>query len=77
MAAKGWSREFDDPIILPCGGQLQTLRDAGKLCLRHELVASAFQSSLALASMVDKERTVRLAAGERSHDGLADLARRF
>jgi len=29
MAAKGWSREFDDPIILPCGGQLQTLRDAG------------------------------------------------
>jgi hypothetical protein len=27
--AKGWSREFDDPIILPDGtGELKTLRDA-------------------------------------------------
>jgi hypothetical protein len=27
--AKGWSRRFDDPIPLPNGGQLKTLRDAG------------------------------------------------
>jgi hypothetical protein len=27
--AKGWSREFDDPISLPRGRQLITLEDAG------------------------------------------------
>jgi hypothetical protein len=25
---KGWSRTFDDPIPLPDGGELRTLRDA-------------------------------------------------
>jgi hypothetical protein len=29
MAIKGWSRAFDDPIALPDGGTLLTLRDAG------------------------------------------------
>ena len=29
MAKKGWSRSFDEPIPLPDGGQLKTLRDAG------------------------------------------------
>jgi hypothetical protein len=29
MAKKGWSRKFEDPILLPDGGQLKTLRDAG------------------------------------------------
>jgi hypothetical protein len=28
MAAKGWSRPFDDPIELPKGNVLMTLRDA-------------------------------------------------
>jgi hypothetical protein len=28
MAENGWSRAFDDPIPLPGGGQLITLRDA-------------------------------------------------
>jgi hypothetical protein len=28
MAKKGWSRPFDDPIPLPRGRQLLTLRDA-------------------------------------------------
>ena len=28
MAAKGWSKPFDDPIPLPRGRQLVTLRDA-------------------------------------------------
>jgi hypothetical protein len=27
--AKGWQRRFDDPITLPHGRTLQTLRDAG------------------------------------------------
>jgi hypothetical protein len=29
MADKGWQREFDDPIPLPGGSALITLRDAG------------------------------------------------
>ena len=29
MPDKGWSRTFDDPIPLPDGGELCTLRDAG------------------------------------------------
>jgi hypothetical protein len=29
MPDKGWSRTFDDPIPLPDGGALRTLRDAG------------------------------------------------
>jgi hypothetical protein len=28
---KGWHRAFDDPIPLPNGGQLLTLRDAVRL----------------------------------------------
>jgi hypothetical protein len=28
--AMGWSRAFDDPIILPNGRELVTLRDAGE-----------------------------------------------
>jgi hypothetical protein len=27
--AKGWKREFDEPIPLPDGGELRTLLDAG------------------------------------------------
>ena len=30
MAAKGWQRPFDDPIPLPRGRQLVTLRDAAE-----------------------------------------------
>jgi hypothetical protein len=29
MADKGWQRPFDDPISLPGGRQLVTLKDAG------------------------------------------------
>ena len=29
MPGKGWHRRFDDPIPLPGGGGLRTLRDAG------------------------------------------------
>jgi hypothetical protein len=28
ISGRGWSREFDDPIALPDGGKLRTLRDA-------------------------------------------------
>jgi hypothetical protein len=29
MVARGWGRTFDDPIPLPSGGELRTLRDSG------------------------------------------------
>jgi len=29
-ADKGWSRRFDEPIVLPDGGELRTLLDAGR-----------------------------------------------
>jgi hypothetical protein len=29
MPDKGWHRTFDDPIPVPGGGELRTLRDAG------------------------------------------------
>jgi hypothetical protein len=29
MGVRGWDRAFDDPIPLPGGGELRTLRDAG------------------------------------------------
>jgi hypothetical protein len=29
MSDKGWSRTFDDPIPVPDGSELRTLRDAG------------------------------------------------
>jgi hypothetical protein len=31
MPDKGWHRTFDDPIPLPDGGELRTLRDVGNL----------------------------------------------
>ncbi len=34
MAAKGWSREFEDPIPLPRGRQLVTLKDAADYILK-------------------------------------------
>jgi hypothetical protein len=30
MTAKGWHRAFDEPIVLPDGGELRTLADAGR-----------------------------------------------
>jgi hypothetical protein len=34
MAAKGWSTPFDDPIPLPRGRQLLTLKDAADYITR-------------------------------------------
>ena len=30
MTAKGWHRAFDEPTVLPDGGELRTLADAGR-----------------------------------------------
>jgi len=34
MPDTGWQRTFDDPIILPDGGELRTLRDAANYITR-------------------------------------------
>jgi hypothetical protein len=34
MLTKGWQRRFDDPITLPDGRLLKTLRDAGEFVAR-------------------------------------------
>ncbi len=34
MAATGWKRPFDDPIPLPDGGQLVTLKDAADYIMK-------------------------------------------
>ena len=33
LADRGWNRRFDDPIPLPDGGMLRTLREAGLLSI--------------------------------------------
>lgn len=35
MRGKGWSRRFDDPIALPDGTELATLREAIAYLVRH------------------------------------------
>ena len=34
LADRGWKRAFDDPIVLPDGRELVTLKDAGNYGLR-------------------------------------------
>jgi hypothetical protein len=34
MASKGWSRKFDDPVALPSGRQLITLKDAADYIMK-------------------------------------------
>lgn len=40
MEEKGWSRHFDDPIALPDGRELVTLRDAGNYIAAQCLLAA-------------------------------------
>jgi hypothetical protein len=47
--AKGWSREFDDPIDLPRGRQLPTLKDAADYIMKlkkAEQQASEWQTAM-------------------------------
>ena len=46
MVTKGWSREFDEPIELPKGHKLVTLRDAALYAPR----AAPEQKNVGLAS---------------------------
>jgi hypothetical protein len=49
MAAKGWQRAFDDPIPLPRGRQLVTLRDAAEYITKlskEEHDAEPWQSAM-------------------------------
>ena len=59
MAAKGWSREFEDPIPLPRGRQLVTLKDAADFITRlpkaeHE--AKEWQTAIEVLIMAAEGR---------------------
>jgi hypothetical protein len=57
MAKKGWSRSFDEPIPLPDGGVLRTLRDGGNFIAKlpkREHDAPEWQAAIqALMLVVD------------------------
>ena len=73
--AKGWSREFDDPIPLPDGGELRTLLDAGRYVdalppSMHE--REEWQAVMeVLLSAVEGREPVRLAQVALTNSGLA------
>jgi hypothetical protein len=49
MVKAGWQRPFDDPILLPGGGKLLTLRDAGNYIAalpRAEAEREAWQTAI-------------------------------
>jgi hypothetical protein len=63
--AKGWTREFDEPIPLPDGGELRTLLDAGRYVdalPRSILEREEWQAVMeVLLSAVEGREPVRLA----------------
>ena len=66
MSAKGWSRRFDDPVPLPDGRKLRTLRDAADYIAalpRREAEAAHWQ--LAIDNLISAA----------DHDGIVILAR--
>ena len=55
MAARGWSRPFDDPVPLPNGGKLHTLRDAASYITKlpkHEHDAPAWRAAIEALMLV-------------------------
>ena len=61
----GWEREFEDPIPLPNGGQLITLRDAGKYiealpAAEHEL--EHWKTAIEILLLVVQHRCPRMMA---------------
>ena len=55
MAAKGWSTPFEEPIPLPRGRQLVTLRDAGHYILKlpeSEHTAAEWQAAMKALGLV-------------------------
>ncbi|HWX62484.1 hypothetical protein [Bradyrhizobium sp.] len=64
-AVRGWDRNFDDPIPLPDGSELRTLRDAGNYIAtlpKREYDAPAWQAAIqALMLVVEHVRQTLLA----------------
>ena len=59
MADKGWSREFDEPISLPDGRSLTTLRDAADYITglpKKEAAAPEWQAAIERVSAPSKKR---------------------
>jgi hypothetical protein len=65
-SVRGWDRDFDDPIALPDGSELRTLRDAGNYIAtlpKREHDAPAWQAAIQALMLVVE------------HDGQTLLAR--
>jgi hypothetical protein len=64
MSNKGWSRSFDDPIPLPNGGELRSLRDAGNYIAKlpkREHDAPAWRAAIqALMLVVERDGNTML-----------------
>ena len=53
MAAKGWQCEFDEPIAVPSGRTLRTLRDAGDYITKlPKAVHSAAEWQAAMEALI-------------------------
>ena len=59
MAAKGWKRQFDEPIPLPRGRQLVTLKDAAEYIMKlpkAEQILQEWQATTAALIMAAEGR---------------------
>jgi hypothetical protein len=59
ISTRGWSRKFDDPIALPSGRVLMTLRDAGNYIAKlpkAEHTAEEWQAAMEALMLVAKSR---------------------
>ena len=73
MAAKGWSKPFEDPIPLPRGGPLVTLQDAASYIMKlpkaeqnHEAWQTAIACLIGAAEGRDFLMHARLACAQPS-----------
>jgi hypothetical protein len=63
-----WSREFEDPISLPGGRKLVTLRDAA------DYITCLPKKGIRLAGMASRDRSADAVQRRRAHDDGADRA---
>jgi hypothetical protein len=58
MSDKGWSRTFHDPIPLPGGGELRTLREAANYITNRSNLSAFYILDLFWGSLVRMERSL-------------------
>jgi hypothetical protein len=71
ISARGWSREFDDPIALPGGRVLMTLMDAGNYIAKlpkAEHSVAEWQAAMECLILVAEKNGPTMMA-DRRHEG--------